>query len=399
MALLLAAYVLTRAAVLLVARSRALYPYQDDPFEIGVFVRWGAAFTGDGAPVPLVDGPWEYPAGAVPVVLAPALLPGLPYVAGFVGQMVLWDAAVLAVLVVVGRHTSTWTGAWLWIAAVPLLGPVALTRFDVVPTALAVGGLAALTAAPALAGVLLAAGGLVKLWPGLLVPLVLALVPAPRRLVVGSVATGVVALLAVGLSGAAPQLFSFLTYQRDRGLEVEAVPALPLMLARALGDERMSTGFAFGSNQVDGPWAPAMLAVSTAGTAVVVVAVALLTLRARRAGAEVATSAVALAALLLAGVLLFDKVLSAQYPLWLAGIVALSLSRPGSPLRPARWPLVGALALTQSVYPLLIDDLVDTAALTPVLLLAARAVLLVVLVALLARACWRLGTVRTAGSR
>ena len=392
---LVGAFALTRFVVLVAARARELYPFQDDPLDIAVFASWGAAFAGAPGEVPLRDGPWEYPAGAAAVVVVPALLRGAPYVLGFVGQMVLWDLALLLVLAGLGLRRGSLAGAWLWVAAVPLLGPVALSRFDVVPTALAVGGLAAAGGAPVLAGALLASGAVIKLWPALLLPLLL-LHGGRIRVLVGAVAVGAFTLLVVGRYSGYAQLLSFLTYQRDRGLEVESLPALPLMLARAYGDERMRVGFGFGSYQVDGPWAPAMLLVGTLGLGAVLLAVAVLAWRARRS--DPGRALPVLAVLLMAGVLVFDKVLSAQYPLWLAGLVCLSLCRPDSPLRASVAPLAGLLVLTQLVYPLSIQTLTLTTRPGPVLLLAARDLLLLVVLVVAARAAWRLGSEQRVGA-
>lgn len=378
LAALFGGWVLTRFAVLVVSRARELYPFQDDPFEISVFAGWGAAFAGeDGTQVPLRDGPWEYPLGAVPVVLAPALLRGAPYVLGFVGQMALWDAALLLVLALVGLRRGSLAGAWLWVVAVPLLGPVALARFDVVPTFLAVAGLAS---PPLLAGVLLGLGAVVKLWPALLLPLLL-LRPGRWRVLAGSLAVGLVTLGAAIATGVQDQVLSFLTYQRDRGLEVESVPALPLLLARARGDERFTTGFAFGSYEVYGPWAGTALLVANAGLVLVVLVAAALAWRRKHAVLQVAV-------FLVAGVLVFDKVLSAQYPLWLTGLVALALCSPRSGLRSTVPPLLGVLLLTHLVYPLAVQDLLAGAQ-APVLVLLVRDVLLVVVAGLAAAVAWR----------
>lgn len=398
LAALVGAFAVTRLLVLVASRDQGLYPFQDDPLEISGFEAWGAAFADGSRDAPLRDGPWEYPAGAAAVVVAPALVHGAPYVLGFVGQMLLWDLGILLVLALLGLRRGSLAGAWLWVAVVPLLGPVALARFDVVPTALAVGGLAAATAAPLLAGVLLASGAVVKLWPALLVLLVLLLHRGRARVLAGSVAVGVGTLLAVARFGGLDQVLSFLTYQRDRGLEVESLPALPLLLAKAYGDDRMSFGFDFGSYQVYGPWAPVMLRVGTVGLVAVLVGVALLAERARRRRADPELAAATLAVLLLAGVLVFDKVLSAQYPLWLAGLVCLSLCRPDSPLRATALPLLGLLVLTQAVYPLRIQSLLTTTEPEVVLLLAARDLLLLGVAALAARACWRLGSEQRVGA-
>ena len=389
---LVAAFAVTRFAVLVGTRARGLYPYQDDPLELSVFAGWGAAFAGDGDAVPLRDGPWEYPPGAAAVIVAPALLRGAPYVLGFVGQMVLWDLAALLVLAVVGLRRGSLAGAWLWVAAVPLLGPVALARFDVVPTALAVGGLASAAAAPLLAGVLLASGAAVKLWPALLLPLVLLLHRGRARVLAGATAVGALVLTAVAACGGLSHVLSFLTYQRDRGLQVESLPALPLMAARAWGDERVTVGFAFGSSQVDGPWAPALLRLTSVGLLLTLAVTAALALRAHRRRVDGELAATTLAVFLMTGFLVFNKVLSAQYPLWLAGLVCVALCSPRSPLRVVVPPLAGVLLLTQLLYPLSISTFVTTPARGPVVVVVLRAVLLLVVLALAARACWRLGS-------
>lgn len=391
LAVVLGAWVLTRVLLLVLSRARELYPYQDDPFEVSVLAGWGAAFAGqsDGE-VPLRDGPWEYPAGAAVVLVLPALLRGAPYVLGLVGEMLLVDAALVLLLALRGvRPHGSLAGAWLWVLAVPLLGPVALARFDVVPTALAAGAMvAAAGAAPLLAGVLLGAGAVVKLWPALLLPLVLLLHGGRGRVLAGAVAVGAGTLVAVAAHGGLPQLLSFLAYQRDRGLEVESVPALALMAQRAAGDERVSVGFGFGSYQVDGPSAETWLLVGDLGILAVLLLTAVLALRVRRTAAP-ATAVAVLATVLLTGVLVVDKVLSAQYPLWLAGVVAVGLTVPRSPLRVLVAPLLGVLVLTHAVYPLAIQDLL-AGAVQPVVLLAARDLLLVVVLVLGVRAAWQL---------
>ena len=393
LALVLGSWLVTRVLLLVISQAEGLYPAQDDPFEISVLAGWGAAFAGDappGTPVPLRDGPWEYPAGAAVVLALPALLRGAPYVLGFVAEVLLVGAALVLLLALWGvRPHGSLAGAWLWVAAVPLLGPVALARFDVVPTALAAAGLLAAPAAPLLAGVLLGAGTAVKLWPALLVPLVLLLHPGRDRLMAGVTAVGAAVAGIAAVLGAGPQLLSLLSYQRERGLEVESVPALPLMAARATGDDRVSTGFAFGSYEVTGPSAQGWLLAGDLGLLLVLLGAAVLAVRTHRRGADPVTAVPVLAVLLVAGVLLCDKVLSAQYPLWLAGLLAVALAGRASPLRAAALPLCGALALTQAVYPLAIQDLL-AGRLRPVLLLGLRDLLLLVVAALAARAAWRL---------
>ena len=398
LALLLGVFVLTR--VLVVAATVAgdpVYPAQDNAFEMTVFEAWGPALAHGEGDVPLVDQPWEYPAGAVLFVVAPALLPVSSYIAGFVGQMLVVDLAMLVLLAVWGRRRGTLAGAWWWVAVVPLLGPVALGRFDLVPTLLAAGSvIAAAAAAPFTAGGLLAAGAAVKAWPALLGPLLLALHRRAWRTLAGGLAVGAAVLVALGRFGGLQHAWSFLTYQRDRGLEVEALAALPLLVRRLTGDPDVAIAFGFGSWQIHGPGAETLLRLTDLGLVVVVIAMAVLVWRARWQVERLAPAArgqvvIVLAVVLIAGVVVTNKVLSPQHLVWLAGLVALALCWPDSPLRATLLPLGGALVLTHLVYPLLFQDLLAGAVL-PVLLLAGRDVLLLVVLAMAGRAAWRLGT-------
>ena len=387
-AVLAGLWVLTRLLLLTVTRARELYPYQDDPFEVSALAAFGDALTGrsDG-PVPLRDGPWEYPPGAALVLALPSLLRGAPYALGLGGTALLLDAVVLLLLAVWGlRRGGSLVGAGLWVAAVPLLGPVALARFDLVPTGLAVGGLlAAAAGGPVTAGALLAAGTAVKLWPVVLLPLLLLLHRRPGRVAVGALLVGGGALLAT-LAWAGPtHLLAPLEYQRDRGLEVESVPGLALMAAFARGEPGVTVGFGFGSYQVDGPSAGAWKTAATVGLLVVLVLTAVLAVRARRRGADAAVAVPVLAVLLVTGLLLTDTVLSPQYLLWPAGLLAVALATRGSPLLPAVAPLAGALVLTQAVYPLAVRDLLDGQP-GPVLLLGLRDLLLAVVLVVAVRA-------------
>lgn len=396
-ALLIGAWALTRFLVLVVTLAReSVYPAQENAFEMPVQEIWGPAFTRGEGDVPLRDTPWEYPAGAAMFIAFPALLRGAPYIVGFVGVQVLVDLALLLLLVFWGMRRGSLAGAWFWIAAVPLLGPVVFGRFDLVPTLFAAGGLvAASAAAPISAGVLLATGAVIKLWPALLVPLVLALHRGGVRVLAGGIAIGLLVLALVARFANLDYLLSFLTYQQDRGLEIEAVPALPLLLQRLAGAQDVTVGFGFGSFQIDGPAAQTLLRISDLGLPAVLLLVAALTWRIRRGYADRPAvdrgeAAVVLAVVLIAGFLLFNKVLSPQYPVWLMGLVALALCWPRSPLRDVVLPLSAALVLTQLVYPVYFQDLLANQAL-PVRLLAARDLLLVIVFAQAVWAAWRLG--------
>ena len=150
--------------------------------DIPVYASYGNAIE-DGA-VPYRDIRPEYPPGALPAFIVPALLSqdehGFRDV--FEGLMALFGVAtvLLAAVTLRGlRATKARTvGALALVAAFPLLlGSVVLTRFDLYPAAFVAAALAALVhRRDRLGFALLGAAVAVKLYPAVLVPVALAYV-------------------------------------------------------------------------------------------------------------------------------------------------------------------------------------------------------------------------------
>jgi hypothetical protein len=146
------------------------------------------------------------------------------------------------------------TGVWVWVVGGFAIGPLLLMRYDVIVTALAVGGLIAAPAASvrtrwSLRGALIGLGTMVKAWPG---TLILGLPPrGPGRRALGwavGTALAVTGILSYCLTGA----FSFLSGQSNRGIEVESVLASPFMVAHWFGYP-VKVVHAYGSFQISGP--------------------------------------------------------------------------------------------------------------------------------------------------
>jgi hypothetical protein len=263
---------------------------------------------------------------------------------------------------------------------------MAYFRFDLVPAMLA--GAAVLTAGrrSAWSGSLTAIGAGLKLWPALMLPTLLLRKIDRRRALLGFTITGVVIIGTATLIGGFGRLVSPLTWQKDRGLQIESVSATPLVIARLfhrhhVWSSRVSQYKAF---EIFGWGVSAMLIFSTVATVAGLVLLGWLWLRARRLPAAtldvlgwliLATSVV---------VTITNKTLSPQYILWLGGpLAALWIRTPGDPaVRRAGILLLVISALTQGVYPLTYPALISARGLMPILsttLLATRNVLLVVL--------------------
>ena len=210
-------WVATRGITLLVLATPAEHGIIRDVYYYGN--QLDAMFSG----VPVGETLREYPLPAFAIFLTPRWLSGFTpwtYASIFVALMVVIDAAFVSGLWRVGRGA----GVRLWLVLVPLLGPLTFTRFDLVSAVLAGFALLALAAQWAgTSGVLAAAGAAVKLWPAGLLPALLVRRYRPLRVLAGFVAFGVLAVVATLAAGGTARLLSPLTWQSDRGLQLETI--------------------------------------------------------------------------------------------------------------------------------------------------------------------------------
>jgi hypothetical protein len=281
-----------------------------------------------------------------------------PYYASMAALFLAVDAAfALCLWRAGGRRASP--GFLSWLLVFPALGPLLVTRFDIVPGALVAGALIAhSTSRPALAGALVAAGCGVKLWPALALPALI--VPGGsekrRRLLGGALlaasAIAVAALVAAGVE----RLWSPFYFQARRGLQVEAFAALPLHWARhfdALADATIVYGECK-CHEIHSPWTGAALSLASGALWLGVAGLAVLYVRALRAPEAARTGALA-AQLTVLSVIVWiatNKAFSPQYLIWVAAPLAALGALPGGRLPRADIALLlAACALTQFVFP------------------------------------------------
>ena len=349
----------TRAITLLVLATPAEKGIIRDVYYYGR--QLDAMFGG----TPVTETLREYPLPAFGVFLAPRWISEATpwtYASIFVALMIVLDAAFVRALWRTGRGAGAsgrttggpTPGLWVWLLLVPFLGPLTFTRFDVVSAVLAGAALLAL-ARPATSGVLAAAGTAVKLWPAALLPALLVRRDRPARVLAGFAAVGVVAVAVTLAVGGMARLLSPLTWQSDRGLQLETVWAVPLLFLRCIDSGTWSTPYTqFFAFQVEGPGAGTLQTLSTVATAGCVLLLAWLYLRSWKAGpapiALVGLLAVAAACLIIVP----NKTLSPQYLLWIGGaLAALGATAPAEPLlRRLNVLLIVACALTQVIYPI-----------------------------------------------
>lgn len=210
-----------------------------------------------------------------------------------------------------------------WMVLTTVLGQVALLRFDMLPAVAA--GAAVLLAAQGAgraASVLVGVGTGLKLWPIVLTPLAVLADRGRRWLAPAWFAATGVALVAWSLIvGGWERLWSPLDYQRDRGLQIEAVPATVPMLEWAREPGYRVWYSTFHAFEVEGPTVGRWLGFAQGATWVAVAGCVLLLAVWWRGGAR--REALGWLALTFIGAFVVSsRALSPQYLLWLAAPVA-----------------------------------------------------------------------------
>ncbi|MFF5424305.1 MULTISPECIES: glycosyltransferase 87 family protein [unclassified Streptomyces] len=340
----LALWGLTRIVLLLCVLRVVVVPGPDVAVEVDQIYRSWFDVLKTGT-YPESDVTWQYPPGAALPILAPALLPFLDYTAGFFALALLCDAFVLGLLLHTGRRPGRSTrGAWLWLAAVPLLGPTAYARYDIMVTAVAVAALLSAIRSPRLLGALAGFGAILKVWPALLL-----VGTANGRAtwrswpVAAGAASGVLLLCALWMPGS----LTFLSYQSERGTEVESLGATVFHVARHFGWEggaRMN----YGSMEFLGPYVSWVTTASMTLTVAAFGWLVLWRLRARRFVTSTTADAAFVAVLLFTTT---SRVISPQYMMWLAGLAAVCLAYRSSRMRRPAHLVLWATAVTQFEFP------------------------------------------------
>jgi hypothetical protein len=387
---LLTAWGATRLVLLLFVLKVLVLPGPDVTSDVSVIYRdwYDVLRTGT---FPLNDVTWQYPPAAAFAVLSPALLPFLEYATAFFVLACAADLAVLALLRHAGRGAGrSPRGAWVWVAGVPLLGPTVYARYDVMVTAVAVAALLAAGRHPRVAGALAALGALLKVWPVLVLVGMRGRAPWAAAALSGA---GLAALFAVSVPGA----FAFLTFQRERGVEVESLGSLVFHVARHFGWEG-GVLLNYGSMEFLGPYVGTVGTVSLALSAAAFGWLLLWRLVASRSAAPRFAAHTAADAAFVA-VLMFtvtSRVISPQYLVWLIGLAAVCRCFRASRMRVPVALVLSAALVTVLEFPLFFANVVasDPFGLT---LLFLRNGLLVAAALVAARALWR-GTVRRRAS-
>ncbi len=331
---------------------------RDQIVDTPVYQRYGDAMAR--GQVPYRDFGLEYPPGALPVFVLPAL--GHHQVTQFASfrrsfEWLMWACGVLALVAMafalhaLGATVRRTAAALCFAALAPLaLGSVVLSRFDLWPAAIVAGALAAIVSGRlrlghALLGLAIAA----KVYPAVLVPL--ALVHVWRRrgrrealvclgFLLAAIAVVVVPFLAIAPGG----VWASVVRQTTRPLQIESLGAAILIALHHAAGLAVTMRSGHGSQNLDGTGPNVIGSLQTVLQIAALLAIWALYARGRGGREElVRYSAAAVVAFVALG-----KVLSPQFLIWLVPLVPLVRGRRGLA---ASGLLLVAMVLTQLWFP------------------------------------------------
>jgi hypothetical protein len=300
----------------------------------------------------------EYPPLAIPVFVIPRMIAGRH----FSGYMEIFGigmaacgvlAAACSTLILLARRVGTRrliAGVALVALAPLLLGPVLLSRYDLFPAMLSITALAAIYFGwDRSAFVLLALGTAAKAYPAVIVPIAAVYVWRNRgsRQALTCLAIFAAVVLACFLPfliGAPRGLWWAIHGQASRPPQIESLAASLFLAAHRLIGTHVVIYFTHSSDNIDGHPAMQLASVMSVLQLVSLLAVWLF----YTAGPATKDRLLTAATAAVCAFIIFDRVLSPQYLIWLAPLVA---TLPGKRGVAAMVMLACAMAMTQIWYP------------------------------------------------
>ena len=309
--------------------------------------------------VPYRDVRIEYPPGALPTFVVPSLLAeeGDEHEFRRVFETLMWISGAVCLLAVMltlrclNASPARFASATGFVALAPLaLGSVFLSRYDLWPVALTAVALAAIVSGRERIGLgVLGLGAATKVYPALLAPLVVAYLWRRRgrrdALVGAAVFVAVVAASILPFFALSPDgVWSALTRQTSRGLQIESLGSAVLLAAHHVGGLGIEMRSSAGSQNLVGTAPDVLAAVHSVIQGVAVVGIWVVFAR----GPADRERLLRASALVVCAFVALGKVVSPQFLIWLIPLVPLVRGRRGLA---ASTLLTAALVLTQLWFP------------------------------------------------
>jgi hypothetical protein len=308
---------------------------------------------------PINDSMWQYPPLAGFVFTIPQYIFGNSNI-GFIFTMIFFDFLILLTILKFGLSLykrkiavslNGFAGAWFWVIWPILMGPLLLTRFDLVPTWFAILGLIAIYEKRIkLAGLLITVGSLLKLWPILILSIldrkILSKIVFP--IVISSV------LVLIFIEFISVGSFSFLENQTSRGLQVESVAAVIFVIFKLWG-ANVEYPFRFGSLEVEAVFANEIALILNLSTLIFFLIIFTLNIKEKLNSLNVFEKSL----IVIIFAIGLSRVFSPQFWIWMGGISALVILFKDSKLKKVILILSTSALLTQILYPALYVGLLN----------------------------------------
>lgn len=308
-----------------------------------------------------VDVAWVYPIAAMlPMVAAAAFGYHLYMLGWFLLCTLLNFGALLALLE--GRSARYgWQAAYLWILLTAILGPLVFSRVDGISAPIVVMGLVLTATRPAVASLLLSAATWIKVWPaGVVLALVASSKAWLRILLTGTALSAFITAIVVA-GGGAKNLLGFIQAQGDRGMQLEAPLTTPgLWQAVLRWGTHIHPNFSIATMEIEGSLAAPMSALMNPLLAVSVLIIALFILVGARRGVGSQDLLAAGALALVLVMIVFNKVGSPQFMIWLVAVVCVGAAIKGREWAVPVGSMIGIGILTTLVYPILYVQLLTS---------------------------------------
>jgi len=300
--------------------------------------------------MPYRDFAFEYPPAALLIMLPPGLVAGK----NLDPQAYLW-AFVLQNIVLAGAITlllARWYGvraAMLFNGLLALSAVYMPLRFDLLPALLTLMAVRWTFDRPARAGVALAIGVLVKLYPIVLLPILLLanlLSGRPRAAIVLGAAF-ILAMLAISLPieiASGGHMLDFLKFHSARGIQIESLAGGLLLVASKLHLTTVHEETSFFSSNLVCPWSAAVLKTLGPLMMAAMASLAIVLWRRWRRAAPSEQDLLLAAATTLGIFICCNRVFSPQYLVWVIPLLAAAR---------VRWPWLLAIvcAMTAVIFP------------------------------------------------
>ena len=308
---------------------------------------------------PINDSMWQYPPLAGFVFTIPQYIFGNSNI-GFIFTMIFFDFLILLTILKFGLSLykrkiavslNGFAGAWFWVIWPILMGPLLLTRFDLVPTWFAILGLIAIYEKRIkLAGFLITVGSLLKLWPILILSIldrkILSKIVFP--IVISSV------LVLIFIEFISVGSFSFLENQTSRGLQVESVAAVIFVIFKLWG-ANVEYPFRFGSLEVEAVFANEIALILNLSTLIFFLIIFTLNIKEKLNSLNVFEKSL----IVIIFAIGLSRVFSPQFWIWIGGISALVILFKDTKLKKVILILSSSALLTQILYPALYVGLLN----------------------------------------